>query len=108
MKDLKAFFEDLATNESLADKFEGVKETSKIVEIARAEGYEFTKKEYNDVMLAMVSGGVNLSQSKRDSIAEVLDTVADGLREGYDLKDLAKAGVVSALSQLATQLMLSK
>ena len=78
MKDLKAFFEDLATNESLADKFEGVKETSKIVEIARAEGYEFTKKEYNDVMLAMVSGGVNLSQSKRDIGALIMEKYLTG------------------------------
>ena len=57
MKDLKVFFEDLATNESLAKKFEGIKKSADIVALAKEEGYEFTKKEYDNAMLEMVSGG---------------------------------------------------
>lgn len=60
MKDLKAFLEDLSTNESLAKKFEGIKEADKIVALAKEEGYEFTKKEYDNAMLEMVSGGAGL------------------------------------------------
>ena len=56
-KDLKAFLEDLATNESLAKKFEGIKKSADIVALAKEEGYEFTKKEYDNAMLEMVSGG---------------------------------------------------
>ena len=102
MKDLQAFFEDLATNESLAKKIEGVKENSKIVEIARKEGYEFTKNDFDKVMLGMVSGGFDIPY---DAISSTLEDIAEGIRDGESFVSLVKIAGASAISQAVKYLL---
>lgn len=99
MKDLKVFFEDLATNESLAKKFEGIKKTDDIVALAKEEGYEFTKKEFDAVMLEMVSGGRKMTQDECTAVAETLHALADGVEEGLDIKEIGKKVGKKAIGQ---------
>ena len=56
-KGIKEWVEDLAANEKLAKKFEGIEDPKEILELAKKEGYEFTEDELMDLKMEAVSGG---------------------------------------------------
>lgn len=57
MKGIKEWAIDVASNEELAKKFEGISDSKKIIELAKKEGYEFTEQELMDLKMEAVSGG---------------------------------------------------
>lgn len=60
MKGIQEFLKDLETNEELAKEFEGVEKEEDVVKLAKEKGYEFTKEDYMDAQMNLVSGGIGI------------------------------------------------
>ncbi len=92
MKDLKAFIEDLKSNENLAKKFENVKDSKEIVELAKKEGYEFTEDEFMDLQLSAVSGGFSWGDAK-NLFGKFVGTAATVVNEADKMINQGKQSV---------------
>lgn len=79
MKGIQEFLKDLETNEELAKEFEGVEKEEDIVKLAKEKGYEFTKEDYMDAQMNLVSGG---------GIGEFIQSVVS--RNDNEWEDLGK------------------
>ena len=62
-KGIKEWVEDLAANEKLAKKFEGIEDPKEILELAKKEGYEFTEEKLMDLKMEAVSGGFDINKA---------------------------------------------
>lgn len=81
MKDLKAFLEEVAKNEALAERMNGTKDVSEMVQIATDEGFEVTEEEMTEFLMEAVSGGKGFDwrQAGLDLARDTLNSAGDAL-----------------------------
>ena len=84
MKGLKEFLEALKNNEGLRAEVEKVQgDTSKIVEIAKKHGYEFTETEFNDAKMDAVSGGEGFLDTIKNAGQKVFQGAVEGVKSQF-------------------------
>ena len=59
MKGLKKFMEDLVKDKNLAEKFKDVADPEEVAKLAEKEGYHFSAREYEELAMKAVSGGIS-------------------------------------------------
>ena len=83
MKGIKDWAAEVANSMDFLKEFKNLKSSEEVVSLARKEGYKFSKEEFENLKLGLVSGGNNSEISvwqKLTNNKKIINSVIENMR----------------------------